>query len=137
MEERFVARSRRVLTTDCLCCIGCSDRKFRYLSEWVGLRYTAESKWPLGERLINRSKNGRHPSFSFSIVIWTQLSIVFRCVKNSENFDLFMITKVSSTYLFHERGGSTKVSRARVSVFSMTKFATTHETREPIAVPKT
>ena len=49
---KFLARSRRVLTTDCLCCIGCSDIKLRYLSEWVGLRYTAESKWPLGECLI-------------------------------------------------------------------------------------
>ena len=67
MEESFLARSKRVLTTDCLCCIGCSDLKLRYLSEWVGLRYTAESKWPLGERLINRSKNGRHPSFSFPL----------------------------------------------------------------------
>ena len=77
MEESFLARSRRVFTTDCLCCIGCSDLKLRYLSEWVGLRYTAESKWPLGERLIDRSKNGRHPSFSFSIVNWMELSIVY------------------------------------------------------------
>ena len=62
---------------------------------------------------------------------------MFRCVKNSDNFYLFMITKVSSTYLFHMRGGSAKVSRARVSVFSMAKFATIDETGEPIAVPKT
>ena len=82
------------------------------------------------------SKNGRHP-FSFFIVNWMELSIVFSCVKNSDNFDLFMITKVSSTYLFHIRGGSAKVSSARVSMFSMTKFATTDETGEPIAVPKT
>jgi len=100
VEESFLARSRRVLTTDCLCCVGCSDLKLKYLSEWVDLRYTAESKWPLGGRLINRSKNGKHPSFSFSIVNWVEFSIVFRCVKNSDNFDLFMITKVSSTYLF-------------------------------------
>jgi len=46
-----------------------------------------------------------------------------------------MITKVSSTYLFHKRGGSAKVSRARVSMFSMTKFATIDETGEPTAVP--
>ena len=117
VEESFLARSRRVLTTDCLCSIGCSDLKLRYLSEWVGLRYTTESKWPLGQHLINRSKNGRHPSFSFSIVNWMELSIVFRCVKNSDNFDLFMITKVSSTYLFHKRGGSAKVARARASMF--------------------
>ena len=104
MEESFLAHSRRVLTTDGLCCIGCCDLKLRYLSEWVGLRYTAESKWPLGERY--RSKNGRHPSFSFSIVNWMEFSIVFRCVKNSDNFDLFMITKVSSTYVFHKRGES-------------------------------
>ena len=52
---------------------------------------------------------------------------MFRCVKNSDNFDLFMITKVSSTYLFHKRGRSAKVSRARVSMFSMTKFATTDD----------
>ena len=59
------------------------------------------------------------------------------CVKNSENFDLFIITKVSSTYVFHKRGGSAKVSRVHVSMFSMTKFATTEETGEPIAVAKT
>ena len=97
-----------MLTTDFLCCIGCSDLKFRYLSELDGVRHTAESMWPLGERLINRSKNGRHPSFSFSIVNWMELSIVFRCVKKSDNFDLFMITEVSYTYLFHKRGGSAK-----------------------------
>ena len=130
MEEFFLARWKRVLTTDCLCCIGCSDLKLRYLSEWVGLRYTAESKWPLGERLTRRSKNGRHPSFS--IVNWMEFTILFRCVKNSDNFDFFMITKVSSTYLFHKRGGSVKVSMP-----STTKFATTDETGEPIAVPKT
>ena len=114
MEERFLARSRRVLTTHCLCFIGCSDLKLRYLSEWVGLRYTAESKWPLGERLINRSKKGRHPSFSFSIVIWMELPIAFRCVKNSDNFYFFMSTKLSSTYLFHKCGGSLKVYKTRV-----------------------
>ena len=35
--------------------------------------------------------------------------IVFRWVKNSDNFDCFMITKVSSTYLFHKRGRVCKV----------------------------
>ena len=137
MVESFLARWERVLTTDCLCCIGCSDLKLRYLSEWIGLRYTAESKWPLGERLTRTSKNGRHPYFSFSIVNWMEFSILFRCVKNSDNFDLFMITKVSSTYLFHKRGGAVKVSRARVSMPSMSKFATTDETGKLIAVPKT
>jgi len=38
--------------------LGCSDLKLRYLSEWVGLRHTAESKWPLGERLISKSRLG-------------------------------------------------------------------------------
>ena len=75
MEESFLVRWKRVLTTDYLCCIGCSDLKLRYLYEWAGLRYTAESKWPLGERLTRRSKNGRHPSFSFSIVNWIEFSI--------------------------------------------------------------
>ena len=70
VEESFLARWKRVLTTDCLCCLGCSDLTLRYLSECVGLRYTAENKWPLGERLTRRSKNGRHPSFSFSIVLF-------------------------------------------------------------------
>ena len=59
---------------------------------------------------------------------------MFRCVKNSDNFDPFMITKLSSSHLFHKRGGSAKVSRARVSMFSMTKFVTTDETGQPIAV---
>jgi len=108
VEESFLTHWKRVLTTDCLCCTGCSDLKLRYLSEWqwVGLQYTAESKWPLGECLTRRSKNGRHPSFSFYIVNWMEFSILFRCVKNLDNFDLFMMTKVSSTYLFHKCGGS-------------------------------
>ena len=61
---------------------------------------------------------------------------MFRCVKNSDNFDLIMITKVLSAYLFHKRGGSAKVSRARVSMFSMTKFATTDETGSPLPFQK-
>ena len=65
-----------------------------------------------------------------------EFSILFRCVKNSDNVDLFMITKVFSTYLFHKRGGSVKVSRACVSMSSMTKFVTTDETGEPIGVPR-
>jgi len=137
VEKSFLVRSRRVLTTDCLCCIGCSYLKLRYLSEWVDLRYTAESKWPLGEGSINWSENGRNPSFSFSVVNGMELSIAFRCVKNLDSFDFIMITKVPSAYLFHKRGWSVNVSKARVSMFSMTKFASTDDTWEPIAVPKT
>ena len=74
VEESSLARWKRVLTTGCVCCIGCSDLKLRYLSEWAGLRYTAESKWPLGERLTRSSKNGRHPSFFFPLWIgWSFL----------------------------------------------------------------
>jgi len=58
-------------------------------------------------------------------------------VKNSDNFDFFMITKVSSTYLFQKRGESAKVSKAGFATSSMTGFATTDEMSEPIAVPKT
>ena len=61
---------------------------------------------------------------------------MFRCVKNSDNFDLFMITKVSSTYLFHKRGGPLKVSKARVWMFSMTTFATAAETGMPLLLQK-
>jgi len=77
---KFLARSRRVFTTDCLCCVGCSDLKLRYLSEWVGLRYAAESKWPLGERLINRSKNGRH-------LFRSELDGAFYCVQMCQEFE--------------------------------------------------
>ena len=83
MEESFLARSRRVLTTDCLCCIGCSDLKLRYLSEWVGLRYTAESKWPLGERLINRSKKQKACFFFF---FYCELDGAFYCVQMCQEF---------------------------------------------------
>jgi len=78
--------------TDCLCCIGCCDLKLRYLSEWVDLRYTAESKWPLGERLINRSENGRHP-FSFSNVNWMELSIVFKKCVLKDMFENILFPK--------------------------------------------
>jgi len=61
---------------------------------------------------------------------------VFRWVKNSDNFDFFMITKLSSTYLFHKRGRSAKVSKACFSTFSVTRFAITHEMGEHIVVPK-
>ena len=80
---KFLARSRRVLTTDCLCFVGCSDLKLRYLSESVGLRYAAESKWPLGERLINRSKNGRHPFFLYR----SEFDGAFYCVQMCQEFE--------------------------------------------------
>jgi len=82
------------------------------------------------------SENERHPSFSFTIVNWMELYIVFRCVKNSDNFHFFMITKVSSTYLFHKRGGSVKVSKGRVSMFSLTTFAITNDTGCPLLFQK-
>ena len=62
---------------------------------------------------------------------------MFTRVKNSDKFDFLMITNVSSTCLFHKRGGSAKVSKARFSTSSMTRFAATDETGEPITVPKT
>ena len=95
--------------------------KVRYLSEWIGLRYTTGSKWQLGERLMNRSKNRRHPSFTFSLVNWMELSIMFRCVKNSDNFDFFVITKPSTYIPFHKHGDSIKVSKTRVSMLYVVK----------------
>ena len=134
---KFLARSKRVLTTDCFCCLGCSDMKLRYLSKWVDLWQTADNKWRFDERLINKLKNGRHSYFSCYIVSCTKLSIVFTRVKNSDKFDFLMITKVSSAYLFHKRGRLPKVSKTRFSTSSMTMFATTDETGELITVPKT
>jgi len=66
-----------------------------------------------------------------------KLSIVFTWMKNSDNFDL--ITNVSFAYLFHKRGGSSKVYRAHFSTSSIVRFTTrpTDETGEPITVPKT
>jgi len=58
-----------------------------------------------------------------------KLSIMFGWVKNSDNFDFFMITKVSSIYLFRKCEGSPKASKARVSTFSMTRFVTTDQCR--------
>jgi len=66
-----------------------------------------------------------------------KLFIVLRWVKNSDNFDFFMTTKVASKYLFHKRGRSAKVSEARFSTSSITRFATTYEMGEPFAVLKT
>jgi len=66
-----------------------------------------------------------------------ELSIVFTWVKNLDNFDIVMITNVSSTYLFYKRGGSAKVTKAHFATSSMTRFATTNATGEPITVPKT
>jgi len=59
---------------------------------------------------------------------------VLRWVKNLDNFDFFMITKVSSTYRFCKRGESAKVPQVRVLTFSITELATTDETGKHIAV---
>ena len=126
-----------MLSTNDFCCIGCSNLKLRYLSEWVGLWQTADNKWRFDERLINKTKNGRHSYFSCSIVSCTKLSTVFTRVKNSGQVCFFNDHKCISTYLFHRRGGSAKVSKARFSTSSMTRFTTTDETGEPITVPKT
>jgi len=71
-----------------------------------------------------------------SIVHVVNCSIVFRWVKNSHNIDFVMITNVPA-YLFCKRGGTPKLSKARVSTSSMTMFAATDETGEHITVPKT
>jgi len=60
----------------------------------------------------------------------SELDEALYCVQMGEylgQLDFFMITKVLSTYLFRKRGGSAKDSKARVSTFSMTRFATTDE----------
>ena len=133
----FFARSRRMWMTHCLCYIGCSDLKLRHLSEWDGLRYTAESKWPLGERLIHRSKNRRHPSFSFSIVNWNG---AFYCVQMCQEFGQlwFFHDHKSGIYIsFPQTRRICKGFQSSCFSFSMTKFVTTDEMGAPIAVPKT
>jgi len=88
--------------------------------------------------MLNQEVQKRKASFFF---FHCELDGIFYFVQMCQEFgqlwSLRMITKVSSTYLFHKRGGSVKVSRARASMSSMTKFATTDETGQPIAVPKT
>ena len=61
---------------------------------------------------------------------------MFGWVQNSDNLDLLMITKVSSTYLFHKGRGSANVFKARFSTPSKTRLETVDETGELIAVPK-
>jgi len=133
---KFLTRSKRMLTTDRFCCIGCSDLKLGCLSKWVGLWQTADNKWKFDEWLINKPKNGRHSYLSCSIVNCTKLSIVFTQVKNSK-FDFLMITNVSSTYIFHNVEGLQRFPKRVFRRRPMTMFATADETGEPSAVLKT
>jgi len=73
------------------------------------------------------------------LVLYSEMDEALYCVQigeNSANFDFFMITKVSFSYLFRKRRGSAKASKTLVSTSSLTSFAITDETGELIAVPK-
>jgi len=66
-----------------------------------------------------------------------KLSVVLRWVKNSDNFDFFVITRMSSNYLSTNVEGLQRFLKHIFATSSMTRFATTNETEEPIAVPNT
>ena len=81
------------------------------------------------------SRKGSRPFDSLSIVNCMQGSILFRWSwKESTRLEGSAV-HVSSTYLLQNRGGVWKVDSASCSTSSITRFATTTDTGDPIAVP--
>ena len=87
---------------------------------WVGFLYTVVSSLPSLSGVIKMSRKGSDPSGpGSSVVNWMLLSTEFRWVRNSSFWSFFMMTKVSSTNLFHNEGGFGDDCRALISKFSM------------------
>ena len=117
---------------------------WRYKSVWVGFLYTLVVRVPSSCGVTSVSRNGMGPSCLVSSVVKlmeqsTELlmegSTEIMCYSNSSFCDCCTMTKVSSTYLFHNLWGFTADVRALCSKDSIYKFATIGLTRDPIAVP--
>ena len=57
------------------------------------------------------------------------------CCRNSSFFDCFSMTKLSSTYIFHNPGGFTADVEDLYLNYTIYKFATTGHAGDPIAAP--
>ena len=92
---------------------------------WVGFLYTDVLSLPSSSGLIKMSRKGRDPSGpGSSVVNWMLLSTELMWVRNFSLWALFSMTKVSSTNLFHNKGGFGDDCSALLSKFSIKRFAT-------------
>jgi len=134
-EGKFLARSKRVLTTDCCCCIGCSDRSWGIFLH--GLAYDrlltlcdhSMSVWSISAKMENNVR---------FLIRCSELDEALYCVQLGEKLvQLWFLCDHKSVVdiSFPQTRGSAKVSKTLVSTFSVIRFATTDE--EHIAVPKT
>jgi len=112
---RLSLLSSRVLTTLSLCSIGWCELKFRYWSVCVGFLQIWSFRSPSSVLLSNRSRKGNLPSCSTSYVNFMLLESS-KLFKNSVSFStdpFFAISRMSSTYLFHNFGFRTSGAVAR------------------------
>ena len=136
-EGKFLARSKRVLTTDCCGCIGCSDRSWGICLN--GLAYDrlltlsdhSMSVWSISAKMENNVR---------FLIRCSELDEALYCVQLGEKLvQLWFLCdhKIVVDISFPHTRGSAKVSKTLVSTFSVIRFATTDEMGEHIAVPKT
>ena len=119
-EQMVLALWWRVPTTLYLDDTGCRLSQWRYWSVCVGFLYTVVCSLPSWSGFIRMSRKGKAPSGpGSSPVNWMFLSTEFRCCKNSSLWHFFMMTKVSSTNLLHNKGGFGDDSMALISNCSM------------------
>ena len=88
---------------------------------------------PLPSLVRSTSRNGSCPSDYLSTVNWMFGSILLRCARKGSTRTVIVL----SMYLLQKRGGVWKEDRALHSMSSITRFATTTDTAEPMAVPWT
>ena len=103
---------------------------------WLDFLYTLVVRVPSSCGVTSVSRNGMEPSCLVSSVVkLMEGSTELMCCKNSSFCDCCIMTKVSSTNLFHNLGGFTADVRALCSKDSIFKFAAIGLTGDPIATP--
>ena len=99
------ARLMSVRTTDFLCWRWWLELKFKYLSVWVGLRYTVTCVLPSSFMFRQAPRKGNLPSCSGSVVNLMLESRLLRWVVNSSTWYSWIMVNVSTTYLNNTEGG--------------------------------
>ena len=111
-DDRVQALVKSVLITNTLCCSGWCDEKSRYLSVWVGFLYTDVPMLPSSLWCRRTSRYGRVPSDSTSNVNWMFGLILLRWSWKLWTVSMCIAVRASSTYLFQNLGGRSKVESA-------------------------
>ena len=135
-EESVSAWHIKVLTTALLCAARWWKSKAKYWSVCVGFRYTSVLILPSSSLDRSASRNGSCPLDSLSAVNGMCGSMLLKCSwKGSTNCkSRGNAVQVSSTYLLQKQGGMWKVAKALRSMSSITRFTTTTDTGDPMAV---